>query len=413
MKVKRIIGQYHGSNEGPMLVFTAGIHGNEISGVQALMEVFEKLEKEKPNINGSIIGLAGNIKALEKEVRFIDEDLNRVWLTEETNPEISEHCEREELSKAMSEVMANHQGEIFIFDLHATSSESTPFIMMSDTLRNRDLSKFIGVPIVLGLLEHLMGMFIDVTSRCGFPTVLFQGGSIDSEDTVTNHLGLIWRILKFKCGLDTSKVPSSQEAINHLDKYAFVAEEHQFYEIIHSHRIGKNVDFEMNPGHLNFQPVKKKEVIAKASGKPVKAIHSGQIFMPLYQKRGAEGFYIIRKIASFWIDFSKKFRLFKYHHKLDWFLGVKKINEDPLTYRVDEQITFMWAMEIFHLLGYIKLRQHGPFLYMTRRENANSPATGPEAAQVFLNRDYLRADLKHIKNDWKIPFAEYQKLEID
>jgi hypothetical protein len=411
MNVNRIIGQYHGHNDGPMLLFTAGIHGNELAGVKALKEVFEVLEKEKPSINGSIIGLAGNVKAIEQEVRFIDEDLNRVWLTEETDVQVSEHLEREELSKTMSEIMEAHKGEKYVFDLHATSSESTPFIMMSDTLRNRELSQFVGVPIVLGLLEHLMGMFIDVTSRCGFPTILFQGGGIDSEDTITHHLGLIWKTLKFQCGLDTSKIVSSDDAIKKLDAYAVTNKDEHYFEIIYSHKIKKNTEFEMNAGHLNFETIKKKEVLAHSSGKPIKATHSGQIFMPLYQKRGGEGFYIISPIAVFWINFSRKFRLFKYHDKLDWLLGVKKISNDPLTFRIDEQITFAWGVEIFHLLGYIKVRQEGPFLYMTRRENARNPATGEEAVEIFANRSYLRADLKNIKSDWKVPFS--QKLEID
>lgn len=406
MNVKRIIGQYHGQSDGPMLVFTAGIHGNETLGVKALQEVFKALEKESPSIKGSIIGLAGNLKALESEVRYIDQDLNRIWLTEETDSEVSEHKEREELSETFNSLLASHKGDVFVFDLHTTSSESTPFIMISDTLRNRELSRLVGVPIVLGLLENLMGMFIDATSRCEFPTILFQGGTKGGEDTLTNHMGLIWKMLQHKCELDTSLIPESQASIDQLNSFAFQDREHAFYEILHSHKIKAKEKFEMKPGYLNFQDLKKADVIATVNGKNVKAKRNGQIFMPLYQKRGAEGFYIVRKIAPIWISFSRKLRLFKYHDKLDWFPGVKKINQNPLTYKVDEQITFMWALEIFHLFGYIKVRRDGPFLYMTRRENANNPAAGPEAVQRFGTKAYLRSELKKIKSEWRIPFSK-------
>lgn len=406
MNVKRIIGQYHGQSGGPMLVFTAGIHGNEVLSVQALQEVFKTLEAEKPSMKGSIIGLAGNLKAIESEVRYIDQDLNRLWLIEENDPKVSEHREREELSEALSKLLAPHKGDVFIFDLHTTSSESSPFVMISDTLRNRELSRLIGVPIILGLLEHLIGMFIDATSRCGFPTVIFQGGSIGGKDTLLNHMGLIWKMLKSKCELDTTLVPESEAAINQLNSFGFPDKEHEFHEIIYSHKIKKDTEFEMKPGYLNLQSVKKKEVMATSNGRDIKALFNGLIFMPLYQKHGAEGFYIIRRIASVWIELSRKLRLFKHHDKLHWLLGVKKINENPLTYMVDEQITFMWAIEVFHLLGYIKVRQEGPFLYMTRREDATNPATGEEATADFSTKAYLRLELKKIKSEWRIPFSK-------
>ncbi len=78
MKTKRIIGQYNTESDGPMLIFVAEVHGNETSGIQALIEVFTVLEAKKPHINGFIVGLAGNLSALASEVRYIDEDLNRV-----------------------------------------------------------------------------------------------------------------------------------------------------------------------------------------------------------------------------------------------------------------------------------------------------------------------------------------------
>jgi len=100
MKTDRIIGRYQGKQAGPLLIFIAGIHGNETAGVKALKEVFEILETQKPEIHGSIVGLAGNLRALSQEVRYIDEDLNRLWFLEESNPEIHEFKERDELKEA-------------------------------------------------------------------------------------------------------------------------------------------------------------------------------------------------------------------------------------------------------------------------------------------------------------------------
>ncbi|MGA8855445.1 MAG: succinylglutamate desuccinylase/aspartoacylase family protein, partial [Christiangramia sp.] len=62
--VPRIIGKYSSGKKGPLLFVTGGIHGNEPSGVKALMTVFEELEKIKPEIEGTIVGVSGNQKAL-------------------------------------------------------------------------------------------------------------------------------------------------------------------------------------------------------------------------------------------------------------------------------------------------------------------------------------------------------------
>ncbi len=405
MKINRIISQYSGHSEGPILIFTAAIHGNETAGVLALQEVFRILETKQPSINGSIVGLAGNLGALEREVRQIDRDLNRIWLTEESYPEISEFNERDEIVDTLNAILSSQQDEVYFFDLHSLSSESTPFVMLSDTLRNRELAHLVGVPIILGLMEHLEGMLIDITSRLGFQTLLFQGGRSGKQETVVNHMGLIWKVLEAKCSLDTSMVPECHESIEQLNSFGPTPYEPEFYEISNSYRIQKGTDFKMKPGYMNFQPVKKGEVLGSTDGVDVKAPRSGRIFMPLYQEGGTEGFYVVNPIARFWIRFSRRFRLFNYHQRLNWLPGVSKISRDPLTFKLDTHVTLIWAVEVFHLLGYIKVRQVGPILFMTRREDETNPPSAIEAIQQFKIKAYLRTELKKIKTDWRIPYS--------
>ncbi|HEY9184603.1 MAG TPA: succinylglutamate desuccinylase/aspartoacylase family protein, partial [Salegentibacter sp.] len=78
-EIPRIIGQYTSGKKGPLLFVTGGVHGNEPSGVQALERVFAELEKSKPEIEGTIIGVSGNKEALNRNKRFLEEDLNRTW----------------------------------------------------------------------------------------------------------------------------------------------------------------------------------------------------------------------------------------------------------------------------------------------------------------------------------------------
>jgi len=409
MQIKRIIGKYRGQNKGPLLVFIGGIHGNELSAIRALKEVFNLLEQYRPEISGCIIGLAGNVKAIELEKRYLDMDMNRVWLSEEIDEKVSEMREREELIKTISEIHDDEE-EVYFFDLHSTSSSTTPFVIISDTLRNRELVKMVGVPVILGFLEQLHGMLIDVSSLSGIPTLLFQGGGEKDEETVNNHLGLIWKVLKLKCQLDSGAIPGVDNLIEKFNAFTIPNPDEAFSEISYMYKIPENAHFTMNSGYLNFQPIKKNEVLAVRDGKEVKAPKSGRIFTPLYQEHGKEGFFIIKHIAPVWIRFSRKLRQIRHHDKLHWLVGVKKVAKSPLTYRVDTQVTFLWAIDVFHLFGYIKIRSDGPFLFMSQREDEINPPSSDEALSYFTERRYLRNEIKEIESEWTIPFSGVKSI---
>ncbi len=383
MQVERIIGKYNSGNPGPKLIFTVGIHGNEISAVKALQDVFTALVEKQPDIKGSVIGVAGNIPALEKEVRYVDEDLNRLWgleIDELHNP--IEKKEKAEIIKVLREELTEHDGEVFFFDLHSTSAESDPFIFIGDTLRNRELASLVPVPIVLGAMEHLRGTFFDLVSKSGFPTLIFQGGRESDADTIIYHKALIWSVISNKLDLDVSdNIGEAQDAISKLQGLGL---EQEFYEIAYRHEITEGKVFTMNPGYKNFQEIKKREVLGKSNDRDVQCQLNGQIFMPLYQKQGNDGFFVARKIWSFWIKLSAKLRQFTFHRRLHWLVGVYKTDAYPLTFKVDQRIAFLWATEVFHLLGYKKDDQDGPWMYMSRREDEKSPPTPAEATKRFF-----------------------------
>ena len=113
------------------------------------MDVFDILERYQPNIKGRLVGLSGNIKAIEAEKRFVDEDMNRVWFSSDNSSGASENFERDDLIKTISEIRNPEDEEAYFFDLHATSAPTTPFCMISDTLRNRELARLVGEPLII------------------------------------------------------------------------------------------------------------------------------------------------------------------------------------------------------------------------------------------------------------------------
>ena len=70
IEVDRIIGHIDGASDGPTMIFTAGIHGNEPSGIFALHQVIEELKAKNVAVHGQIYALSGNLWALQRGERF-------------------------------------------------------------------------------------------------------------------------------------------------------------------------------------------------------------------------------------------------------------------------------------------------------------------------------------------------------
>ena len=71
---ERVVGNYHSNNE-KTIIFIAAIHGNENSGVIALKRFFHDIKELEINIDGTVIGLIGNLEALKNNRRHIDIDM--------------------------------------------------------------------------------------------------------------------------------------------------------------------------------------------------------------------------------------------------------------------------------------------------------------------------------------------------
>jgi succinylglutamate desuccinylase len=64
--------------------------------------------------------------------------------------------------------------------------------------------------------------------------------------------------------------------------------------LLYCHKIASGDDFEMKFGYQNFQNIKKGEVLATDKKGEILAPYDCQILMPLYQKQGNDGFFLIK-----------------------------------------------------------------------------------------------------------------------
>ncbi|MGA9269876.1 MAG: aspartoacylase, partial [Lutimonas sp.] len=68
--------------------------------------------------------------------------------------------------------------------------------------------------------------------------------------------------------------------------------------------------------------------------------------------QGEDGFFILKKISGFWLEFSRVARTWKVNHFLRLIPGVKQDPDNEFILLVDPKIARFLAKDIFHLFGY-------------------------------------------------------------
>ena len=175
-----------------------------------------------PDFKGNIYAIAGNLKGIEQNKRYIGKDLNRIWfpntiIKKEERSLISEYEEKIEILNSLIRVL-NNKRPTYLIDLHTTSSHSMPFISISDTLKNRRIIRNIPSHLVLGLEELLDGPMFSFFSELGLPAILFEAGQHDAISSYENHVAFIWMILaELKC-MKKRDIPAYHTFIETLKK---------------------------------------------------------------------------------------------------------------------------------------------------------------------------------------------------
>lgn len=294
--VPRIIGEYDSENKGPLLFITGGVHGNEPSGIIALQKVFKILNVEKPDINGKVVGVSGNRKALMNDVRYIDEDLNRTWTVENIASGSKDSHEKKEMFEIIEILEQFPEKEFtkrYFLDCHTTSSASEPYISVQEVNDNDAWAHLFPTYIIRGFSDIVLGCIDHYESRIGITGFVFEGGQHESEVSEMNHEGIIWLALQNACDLNLESLTTFPEAAKRLSEKK---ENQKTFEIKYRHGLKAGDDFKMETGYTNFQPIKKGEVLAHQNGKPIKSEWDAYIFMPLYQKQGNDGFFVVDEV---------------------------------------------------------------------------------------------------------------------
>lgn len=370
---EHLIASIRGSLPGPTLLILGSIHGNEPAGVLAAGRVLARIQERRADLRGEVVLLRGNTRALERNVRYIDADLNRQWRADNARisksgkcgpPGMSEPVEQDELFEVLKEVTNRAQGDVYFVDLHTTSAQGEPFATVGDTLRNRRFALNFPVTIVLGLEEQIDGTLLEYINHLGAITMGFEAGQHEAITSVDHHEAVIWNATVATGNL-------RPEDVVELDHWRSVLKRasggRRVVEVRHRHAIVPEDRFQMEPGFRNFQPVRRGQVLARDRSGEIRACETGLILLPLYQKLGDDGFFLGREVKRFWLNLSALLRKLKVGHYIHLLPGVRRDprNENVLT--INTHIARILPLQIFHLLGFRRRRWIDKDLVVSRR----------------------------------------------
>lgn len=386
--LEREQGSYATGTGGTLFIATGGMHGNEPSGILAARRVLRQLEDLKLPLRGRFVALAGNLNSLALGVRYVKQDLNRMWSENEVaallarDPDTLQYEDRDqfELIRIIESWLTGDRGQrwdqVVFLDLHSTSASGPPFTIIGDTIQNRRVAFEFGVPAILGLEENVFGTLLGFLGNRGFASVGIEGGQHDEAGTVDNHEAAIW--LTF---VSTGMLPST--AVPEIGRHraclaAAASGTPPVVELRYRHGLHEDEDFEMVPGLANFLPVEKGRLLARSqrrNGPPVE-VHcpeDGILLLPRYQGQGLDGFFIGRRVDPRWLELSAWLRRLKLDSVLARLPGVSRPGGAPGLLRVNRRVARWLTLQLFHLMGYRKRQTEGNYVIFEKR--VESPPT--------------------------------------
>ncbi|GLR18983.1 M14 family metallopeptidase [Portibacter lacus] len=304
--MNRKIGEYLGQEKGPLIIGIGGTHGNELAGVKALKTVLEMLVQE-PSKNpsfvfkGKFVAIHGNIAAMKANKRFIDKDLNRNYsktrLYNLEEPVFTEDREALEIIQFVKdEISAYNPQEVVIIDLHTTSSPGGIFTIVPNLKDCLELAKTLHAPVIQGMVTGVKGTTMNYfnSENLGVhtKTLTFESGQHDDPMSITIAIAAVIALLRGVKSVEPHDVESHHDQI----LKNFSKDLPKMTKLVMKHTIIDPASFNMLPGYLNFQKVKKGEIVANNRFGPIRIVEDGLLLMPLYQKQGEDGFFLIKKI---------------------------------------------------------------------------------------------------------------------
>lgn len=285
-----VLVQSIGAEAGPTLVVVAGVHGNEPAGVEALQMMGQRLEAAGGVARGEFIGLIGNPGALSRRQRYLDRDLNRLWLV----PPLSvartrEGRERRRITRILGAARRRGRGALHVVDLHTTSGDGPPFFVVGGSPWGHETARSLPLPVVEGLARRLPGTMTEWLDRQGVSNLVLEAGSHRNPESV-RHAEALLKVILARLGLVDPARLDADAALEHLAEQGRGLPRALSLSV--RHPVHATDDFVMEPGFRNLDPVREGQLLARDRRGQIHASADGWLLLPLYQLQGADGFFL-------------------------------------------------------------------------------------------------------------------------
>ena len=299
--VHRFLAYGHTDSEFPLYQYDGGIssytihlsgliHGNEVGSLPTLIQLIESLETGAISFGGKINITLGNPEASKVNRRFIDADLNRLFLQNQPIEQRDTHEGKR--ARAMMPILEECD---LILDLHQTMLPSAmPFYIFPNT------------PLSLAIAEAIGGTnaYIDATPtdnapkyqcadefvwRQGKPSLTLELGEVGFHQPATHaSRTAVQNLLKLIDTLIKSDLITADPKILLSAIQSKQTETLSWYQTVHREPYASST-LRLKPGLINFHPVQKGEKLSADNSPLMTAPCNGRVLFPKYPRRDVHG----------------------------------------------------------------------------------------------------------------------------
>ena len=370
--IAREIGRVRGARRGATLIAVGGIHGNETAGLVAGKRVLDRLGRLPSDasvdggssLRGELVVFGGNLAAMRAKVRYLSKDMNRLWQdariegleARRTDDDLdSEDREQLELLDAIRKTIAEARGPVFIVDLHTTSAHGVPFVIFGDTLPQRHFVSELPLPIIFGLEEQVDGVLSEYWTRQGCVTFTIEGGQHDDPGSIDNLEAVLLLAAQAAGLFPAGSIAETRTAHALLESRR--GNLPHVMEVVKRHAIAAEDQFRMEPGFRNLDHAHEGQLLARDRKGEIRAPKNGLVLLPLYQGLGSDGFFWGRAVGNARLLASEALRNLALDRFFDWLPGVERDRTCPTRLVIDTRIARLYPLEVFHVLGYRRVRE--------------------------------------------------------
>ena len=315
-----VIGWVRGRSEGPLLLCVGGLHGNEPAGVRALERMVGAVRTRRDALAGDFVAVVGNMPALAARRRFMAYDLNRAWTPlrlealkagrrtgsddgavqplarRRARDPLAEDLEVVRMLALLERVASRRRGPVYVIDLHTTSGEGGTFTSTEIHQQHRRFAMEVPFPLVLGLDDHLEGTLLGHLGTLGYTTMLCECGQHGEPRAAARAVAAVWIAVRAAGLLSDEDVPEAARGFEMLRSGC----EHlpRVLETVYRHPFSEGDGYVTRPGFRNFQRIRAGDVVGDDRHGEVAAPTGGMLLMPLYQKLGEDGFFVLREVEG-------------------------------------------------------------------------------------------------------------------